>query len=131
MPEEVVLSLKLTRTNIFVEYAISYLKKQLNDMQIQEVAKVFFALTRKKDALSYSGDSKHDQELQKFLVFMSHYFTTSLERFDDKSMAYVLSMMANSAPAEDKQKSSSSDLQETASSAGVTSTFFPPEMIRE
>ena len=63
MPEEVVLSLKFTRTTVFVQYAIQYLTKQLNQMQIQEVTKVFFALTRKKDALSFTGDDKQDQDL--------------------------------------------------------------------
>ena len=56
-----------------------------------------------------TGNPKHDQEVQEFLVFMGHYFSSSLERFDDKSMAYILSMMANAAPPVAAESSAKSD----------------------
>lgn len=52
MPEEVVLSLKLTRGNVLSEPAMTYLTSQLNEMEIQEATKVFFALSQKSGALN-------------------------------------------------------------------------------
>ena len=57
------LALRVSRSTVFVKHAMQYLKLQLNDMQIQEVAKVFFALSRKKGALDLTGNPKHDQDV--------------------------------------------------------------------
>ena len=45
MPEEVLLALKVTQSNVFSKPTMSYLTSQLNMMEVQEAAKVFFALT--------------------------------------------------------------------------------------
>ena len=78
---------------------MSYLTSQLNQMEVQEAAKVFFALTQKKNALALTTpDGKPDYAVHQFLAYMGSYFRINLERFDDKSMAFVLSLMANSPP---------------------------------
>ena len=55
MPEEVILSIKLTQGPVFARPAMTYLMTQLNDMEVQEATKVFFALTQKRGALSIKG----------------------------------------------------------------------------
>ena len=99
MPEEVILALKLTKGNVFVPRAMTYLTTQLNEMEMQEASKLFFALTQKRGALSLK-DSKGNPNLStyQFLALMGSYFSANIERFDDASMAFLLSMLANNPP---------------------------------
>lgn len=65
MPEEVVLALKLTQGNVFAKNAQTYLTSQLNQMEMQEATKIFFALTQKKGALPLK-DSRGKPDLQTY-----------------------------------------------------------------
>ena len=74
-----------------------------------------------------------------FLAYMGKYFSVNLERFDDKSMAFLLSMLANNPPnisSSSSQSSQPSSLQSALSanndavSTGVNEKFLSDELIR-
>ena len=99
LPEEVILSLKLTQGKVFCKPAMSYITGNLNMMEMQEATKLFFALSQKPGALKLTDSSgKPDVRVYQFLSYMGNYFSINLERFDDKSMAFLLSMLANNPP---------------------------------
>ena len=61
---------------------------------------------------------------------MGQYFSMNLERFDDKSMAYVLSMMANSPP-KTSDLSTNMKKKDIADSDIGAEKFLSPELIRD
>jgi len=66
---------------------------------------------------------------------MGQYFSINLERFDDKSMAFVLSMMANN-PTKTATKESTSgstdSLQTVMADSDLSNgKFLSPELIRD
>ena len=63
MPEEVIMSLKFSRSKVFVPFAMKYLTNELGQMQIQEATRIFFALTQKNGALDLTGDAKSDKKV--------------------------------------------------------------------
>ena len=137
MPEEVLLALKLSRSAVFAKPTMAYLTSQLNMMEVQEAAKIFFALTQKRGALSIK-DSRGEYDLQvlQFLAFMGNYFRANLERFDDKSMAFVLSLLANSPPVTHSvtdvaATADQSSLQKFLADQEDNGPFLPPEEIRK
>ena len=68
-------------------------------MEVSEATKLFFALSQKQGALDIADSrGKVKTEVLQFLTYMGQYFSEHFERFDDNSMAFVLSTIANSPP---------------------------------
>ena len=135
------LALKLTHGGVFSKLAMTYLTSQLNLMETQEATKIFFALTQKKGALVLTDvDGQPDIQTYQFLAYMGHYFSINLARFDDKSMAFLLSMLANNPPnlsANEQNKENPVASNQTGLQKAMAETemenekFLSPDLIRQ
>ena len=85
MPEEVVMTLQLTKSAHFNEKAIEYVTSHLSQMELAEVSAVFSAVMANTTGLDSSPQSQ--AKMLDFSKRILAYFTENIHRLDDKALA--------------------------------------------
>lgn len=95
MPQEVIITLNMSRSEEFWEPAQRYIISELTNMQLNELAQLFFSLlskwlVREKTLLKQRHTDSEKKRFLQFLDDIAKYFEKNFDRLDDKSLAFIL-----------------------------------------